>query len=241
MRKYIWMLLILPVFLGSCRYMWGKRIRGNGVIKTEERAVSSFKNVEVSGAINVYVSQGESKTVKLEGDENLLQYIEVEQEGDELKVRERPGFNLKPSSDLRIYVTATVYNHIKVSGACDIIGQGKINNAEDLELHASGASHIKMEVDAPKITSEVSGSGTIDLKGQTKDVDLEISGAGRMHCFDMLSENTKVRISGAGSAEVYASVNLEAHVSGAGSVSYKGNATSVSQHVSGAGSVSKVP
>ena len=47
-------------------------------------------------------------------------------------------------------------------------------------------------------------------------------------------------ISGAGSAEVYASVKLDAEVSGAGTVRYKGNATNVSQHVSGAGSVNKV-
>jgi hypothetical protein len=49
-----------------------------------------------------------------------------------------------------------------------------------------------------------------------------------------------VAISGAGSAEVYASVKLDATVSGAGNVNYKGNASEVNQHVSGAGSVKKV-
>jgi Putative auto-transporter adhesin, head GIN domain len=53
-------------------------------------------------------------------------------------------------------------------------------------------------------------------------------------------ENTKVDISGAGSAQVFASVKLDAEVSGAGSVTYKGNAVNVSQHVSGVGSVNKV-
>ena len=49
MRKYIVLFLVAPLFLSSCRYMWGKRMTGNGVIKTEERSVSDFKNVEVSG------------------------------------------------------------------------------------------------------------------------------------------------------------------------------------------------
>jgi hypothetical protein len=97
-----------------------------------------------------------------------------------------------------------------------------------------------MEVDAPRIKAEVSGSGSIYLKGQTKDVYLDLTGAGHAHCFDLLSESTKVDISGAGSAEVYASVKLEADVSGAGNVKYKGNATDVKQNVSGAGSVQKV-
>jgi hypothetical protein len=240
MRKYVWLLIAIPVVMSSCRYVFGKRIRGNGVIKTEDRTVSSFKNVEVSGAINVYVSQGETKPVRLEGDENLLRYIEVLQEGDRIIVRTRPGYNLSPTGDLRIYVTSPVYNNIEVSGACDIIGQSKISNAEDLELRASGAGDIKMEVDAPKIVGEISGSGSINLRGQTKDVDLVLTGAGHAHCYDLLAENTKVDISGAGSAQVYASVKLDAEVSGAGSVTYKGNAPSVSQHVSGVGSVNKV-
>jgi hypothetical protein len=240
MRKYIWLLLALPIAFASCRFMSGRKVRGNGNIKTEERTVSHFKNVEVRGSINVYVSQGDIKPVKIEGDENLLQYVEVIEEGDRLIVRERPGFNLEPSGDLRIHVTAPVYNTIEVSGASDIIGETKINNPENLDLHVSGAGIIKMEVDAPKLKADISGSGSIDLKGQTKEVDLGLSGAAHAHCFDLLSENTSVDISGAGSAEVYASMKLDASVSGAGSVSYKGNATSVNQHVSGAGSVNKV-
>ena len=240
MRKYFLLLLALPFIISSCRFMGGKRVRGNGVIQSQEHTVSSFKNVEVSGSINVYVSQGDFKPVKIEGDENLLQYVEVFEEGGRLIVKERRGYNLQPSDELKVFVTAPVYNKIEVSGASDIIGQTKINNPEDLDLHASGAGDIKMDVDAPRLSAEISGSGNIDLKGQTKDVDLGLSGAGHAHCYDLLSENVKIDISGAGSAEVYASMKLDASVSGAGSVSYKGNATSVNQHISGVGSVTKV-
>jgi len=240
MRKTIWLILFFPFALSSCHYFWGKRVRGNGVVKTEERSVSPFKNVEVSGAIKVYISQGDFKPIKIEGDENLLQYLEVEQQGDKISVRTKHGFNLDQSVDMKIYVTAPVYNNIEVSGACDIIGLTKIDNPEELSLDASGVANIKMDVNAPKLSAEISGSGSINLKGQTKDVELGLSGAAEAHCYELLSENTKVDISGAGSAEVYASVKLNAEVSGAGNVSYKGNASDVSQKVSGAGSVNKV-
>jgi hypothetical protein len=239
MRKHLWIVLALPLLLGSCRHFLGKRIRGNGQIRTEDRSVNNFKNVEVSGAAKVYVSQGSPATVKIEGDDNLLQYMEVTQEGDKIMVRERPGFNLVPTGDLKIYVTAPAFSRIAASGACDIIGRSKISNSESLALHVSGAGDIRMEIDAPSLAAKVTGSGSIDLRGETKDVDLELSGAGHAHCYELLSENTKIDISGAGSAEVYASVRLDAEVSGAGSVVYKGNATNVSQHVSGAGSVKK--
>lgn len=233
-------LLVLPLLLSSCHNILGRRVKGSGNIRTEDRSVSEFKNVEVSGASKIMVSQGDHSAVKIEGDDNLLQYIEVLQEGDKIIVREKSGFNLKPTADLLVYVTSRVYNQIDASGACDIVGQTKISNPEDLEVRVSGAGDIKMEVDAPELRAKVSGSGSVTLKGQTKNVDLDLTGAANAYCYDLLSENTKVDISGAGSAEVFASVKLDASVSGAGSVSYKGNATTVSQHVSGAGSVNKV-
>jgi hypothetical protein len=233
-------LLSFIVFLGlaSCRFL-GKRIHGNGVIKTIEKPVSPFKEVEANGDIKLLVVQGDLKPVKLEGDENILSYIEVIQEGDLVKIQTKPGVNLIPSGDLNVTVTSPNYKSIEVSGSSDIIGQNKITSTDELSLQASGAGDIQMEVDAPKITSGISGSGSIKLKGQARDLDIDLSGAGHAYCYDLLTENTNVQISGAGSAQVYASVKLKAEVSGAGNISYKGNA-SVSQEISGAGSVNKV-
>jgi Putative auto-transporter adhesin, head GIN domain len=233
------LLLTFPVLLSSCRNFFGKRVHGNGNITTQDRPVNDFKDIEVGGAAKVFVSQGDQHTVKVEVDENLQQFVEVFQEGNKVIIREKSGFNLDPTGDLQIYITSPVYNNIDVAGACDIIGQTLINNPENLSMHISGAGDMKMEINAPQVSAEVTGSGNIDLKGETKTADLNLAGAGHAHCFDLKTENTKVEISGAGSAQVYASVHLDAEVSGAGSVDYKGGAA-VDQHVSGAGSVHKV-
>jgi hypothetical protein len=238
MRKPYFLLFIAIVGLSSCHF-FGKRIHGNGVIKSVEKPVNAFKDVEADGDIKLIVIQGELQPVKLEGDENILSYIEVIQNGDKITIQTKPGVNLSPSGELNVYVTSPNYKTIEVSGASDIVGQNKVTSTDELTLKASGAGDIKMEVDAPKITAGISGSGSIDLKGQAKDLSIDLTGAGHAHCFDLLTENTTVSISGAGSAQVYASVKLNADVSGAGSIDYKGNA-SVSQEISGAGSVNKV-
>jgi hypothetical protein len=237
MRKLYFLSLVVFLGLASCRYL-GKRIRGNGVITTIEKPVSNFREVEADGDVKLIVTQGDLKPVKLEGDENILSYIEVIQEGDKVTIRTRRGVSLIPSGDLNVYVTSPVFSSIEVSGSSDIIGQNKITSNDELSLHASGSGEIKMEVDVPKITTGVSGSGSISLKGQTKDLSIDLSGVGHAYCYDLLTENTTVDISGAGSAQVYASVKLNANVSGAGNISYKGNAA-VSQEISGAGSINK--
>jgi hypothetical protein len=237
MRKYYFLALIAFLGLASCRF-FGKRVHGNGVIKTEERPVSSFSQVDAAGDIQLLVIQGDLKPVRLEGDENILSYIEVIQEGDRITIKTKEHVNLVPSNDLKVYVTSPTYKSIEVSGSSDIIGQTKITSTEELSLEASGAGDIKMEVDAPKITAGISGSGSVNLRGQAKDLEMNLTGAGHGYCYDLLTENTTVDISGAGSAQVYASVKLKADISGAGNISYKGNAA-VSQQISGAGSVNK--
>jgi hypothetical protein len=238
MRKLFFLSLITFLGLTSCRFM-GKRIHGNGVISTVEKPVTSFKDVNANGDIKLIVIQGDLKPVKLEGDENILSFIEVIQNGEKITIQTKPGVNLIPSGDRDVYVTSPTFRNIEVSGSSDIIGQNKITTTDDLSLQASGAGDIKMDVDAPKITAGISGSGSVSLKGQTKDFMIDLTGAGHAYCYDLLTENTTVQISGAGSAQVYASVTLKADVSGAGNISYKGNA-SVSQQISGAGSVNKV-
>ncbi len=240
MRKILFVITLVALTASSCNYMWGKRVRGNGNIKSTEHSISAFKNVEVSGAIELYVAQGETKPVKIETDENLLQYIEVVQEGNRIIIKSRSGFNLRPTGKIKVYVSSPVYNNIEVSGASNINGVAKIVNTENLKLDVSGAGDINMEVDAPAIGADISGAGSVNLKGETKTFDLTLTGAGKAHCYELLSETTTVDISGAGDADVFASVKLDAQVSGAGSVTYKGGATNVAQQVSGAGSVKKV-
>jgi hypothetical protein len=223
----------------SCNFLGGKRVRGNGNIVTENRSVGAFDEVEVHGAIDVYVSQGEPGPVRVVTDENLQQYIKVESHGSQVEVSFKDGYNLRPSSKVKVYVSSPNYSRLDVSGACNIYGERKLSLNNPLSMQVSGAGDIKMEIDAPKVKARISGAGNMHMSGQTRDVEIDISGAGKAKCYDLMAESTRVEISGAGSAEVYASVFLDAQVSGAGSVKYKGNAGKVNQQVSGAGSVKK--
>ena len=237
--RFTLLLLIFPFFLTSCQHFLGKRIKGNGNIKTEDHSVSGFKNIDCNASADVYITQGETAGVKVEGDDNLLPYIEIRQEGDRLIIRERSHVNLDPSDGLKIYVTSPEFNSINASGAGDIVGQTKITSSDELNLRLSGAGDIRMEVNAPTVVCTLSGAGSAYVKGQAKNVDIELSGVGSTHCYDLQAENTKVDVSGVGSAEVFASVKLDATVNGVGSINYKGNATDVSQHANGVGSIHK--
>lgn len=238
MKRTLGIFAGILLLLSSCSNFMGKRIRGNGKISTETRTAATFTGVKVSGAIDLYVSTGATAAIRVDADENLLKYIIVENEGDMLKIRTKNGVNLKPSRAIRVYVSAPAFARLEASGACDIYTENKIVNQGTMQVDLSGASDARLELNAPRVDVDVSGAGSVTLKGETRDFNVDGSGSTDIKCYELLAENTKVDISGAGSAEVFASIKLDVEVTGAADVKYKGNAT-VNQRVSGAGSVKK--
>ncbi len=239
MKKIALLLFVPALILSSCGYIGGKKVRGNGKWVTDKRSFSSFDKIEVHGAIDVYISQGDFKPVEVETDENLQEYIELKQVGNTLIIETKSGYNVDPTQEMKVHVTAPVYKEIQATGACDIVSESKINSVEPISFGVSGAGEIKVELSAPKVDVDITGAGSVKMIGETKDFSLELSGAGEAKCFDLKTENTDISISGAGEAEVFASVNLTGSISGAGSIKYKGGAKH-SVSTTGAGNVSKV-
>jgi hypothetical protein len=239
MRKLLILLCVPALLLTSCRGIFGKRVLGDGNMKTETRSVSDFDGVNVSGSIDLYVKQDASRSLRIEADANLLSYLEVYNEGGTLVVRPKNGYNLKPTRDIKVYVSSPTFNKLEASGACDIFSENQVTASETMNIDLSGSCDAKLDVKAPNISSEISGACKIELKGETKGFSVDGSGSSDVRCFDLLAENVIISIAGAGDAEVFASSKLEVDVSGAAGVKYKGNA-SVNQKISGAGSVKKV-
>jgi hypothetical protein len=232
--------LLLPVALifSSCNFISGKKVRGKGELRTESRTVGSFSGVSSSGAFDIYVASG-AQEVKIEAEDNLLEYIETYVSDGLLRVRTKEGFRLSPTKTLKIYVTNPTFNKIHSSGSGNIIGQNKVSSPDKLEVSVSGSADVNLEVDAPEVESEISGSGNTDLKGTTKKFETSISGSGNVRAMDLMSEETDVRITGSGDVSVFASVKLTVRVTGSGNVRYKGNAT-VDSKITGGGGVTKV-
>jgi hypothetical protein len=236
--RFLLTALAAIILLSSCQMFGGKRVKGNGKIITQDKTVNSFNSIDVSGAVNVHIRQDSSSSVRVEADENLMEYLEVEVKGETLTIKTKNGFNLSPSKDIVVYATAASFKDIDASGACQIISDNLISGNQELKIDASGATSINIQVTIPRLTTNVSGSGDIVLKGVAKDFSGSISGAGSIQGFDLITDNTELDLSGSADAQVTVNQKLDVEVSGSGDVQYKGN-PSVNQRISGAGSVKK--
>jgi len=237
MKKIALFSLIIIVFASGCREIAGERVKGSGHVITENRSTSDFNSIDVSGAIDVYVKQDSATSVRVEADDNILEYIEVHTEGSRLEIYTQNNIRLRPSNKIKVYISSPEYKEIQVSGASSVRCENEITS-DVLDVNLSGASEGKLELNAPRISVNVTGASNASIKGKTKDFEGSASGASEIRGFDLLSENADVEASGASHIEIYASVRIDGQSSGASSVNYKGNAQS-NVGKSGASSVNK--
>lgn len=100
----------------------------------------------------------------------------------------------------------------------------------------SGAGTVEADTQTEELDTVLSGAGTMTLTGDATTQDIELSGSGTIAAFDLVSEESRVVLSGQGNVDVTANVRLEVDLSGAGTVSYQGN-PEVDQSITGAGTV----
>jgi hypothetical protein len=226
-------LFTIVIFLASCNVL-GER--GNGNVVKQERKVSAFNAIEVSGAFDVYLSLGSAQSVIVEADDNLLPLIRTEVSGSTLKIENKEPIH--NSKSLKVYITVTDLNRIEVSGAVDLHSQNKLTLTE-LSIEISGATDAFLDIAVQKLEVSSSGGSNLKLTGMANRVDLDASGAVDIRAFELLTEIVSLDISGAGEVDINVTKELNASVSGAGTVRYKGNPAKIDTDISGAGSVKK--
>lgn len=233
MKKILLICSVSLLALGACNI---NSVEGNGHIVTKNFTQSGFKDIEVSSALEVHLAQG-PHNLKIEGDENIVAMMDIRVEGDQLKVRMKDHVSISTKRAIKVFITAPEFREIEASGACVL--SGKITGTAPISIDLSGACETHLDIDAPKIDVDASGASEIGIKGRARDFSVDASGASSIHCYELLTENTKIEISGGGEAEVFAAQSLDVSVSGAGEVKYKGNPPSIKQDISGAGNVRK--
>lgn len=141
------------------------------------------------------------------------------------------------SGSMRLAFAATGNVEGDVSGSGDMDLKGSCNNF-DSDVSGSGKVYASLAV-KDMADLGVSGSGKIQVQGNARSVKASFSGSGRVNAGELLTEKCEVRISGSGDLDISVKEELDASISGSGSVTYYGDPKRVNTHSSGSGHVRK--
>jgi hypothetical protein len=211
--------LVIAIVLGVLFISYAStQTRGSGNIVSEMREVSGFTGIALETAGDITITQGDSESLTIETDDNILPLLISEVKNGVLVLGSENNASFNPSDGIDYIITVTSLDRLEISGAGDINGQ-------DLTLDA--------------LSVDISGAGDINLSGTTNSLGITVSGQGDFNGCNLQSSTASLDISGQGDAVVNTTDTLSVTVSGLGDVSYLGS-PEVSQDISGVGDVAQI-
>ena len=212
----------------------------SGPVTTEIRTPGEFTKVDVSGHFDVELVQGPKHEVTVEAPPDLLGTIRTTVTGPKLTIRmERSGWRpFQGASRVpKIVVTAPTFEAVAAAGTIRISSHSL--DVDSLRLAAAGATTLRFEkFHADSLRLAGSGALKAQFAGEAREFTVSLSGAGDVRAAELVAEEAKVSVAGAGHVVVNAAKALRVSLSGAGSVEYFGN-PEINKSISGIGNIKR--
>jgi len=223
-------LLCTTLLLGACL-----GVDGNGHRVRERREHVDFVRVESDGPYGVQVEQGDSFSVVVSLDSNLIDHLDTWVEAETLYIH----------SDVHVFDMVSgphVIVRMPNLGAAVLNGSGWIDasdfdEAQTVRLELNGSGQVSFHGSAPQVEAALNGSGDMQLSGTTDVADLEISGSGTIDARQLNACRARMRVSGSGDIESTVDGPAEVVIDGSGDIDLYGDVRLQASHVSGSGDV----
>ena len=208
---------------------------------TTTRQASGFNAVTISGGIDLYITQGNSFSVKVEAAEDLQEKIFTEVHNGTLEIyfKSKDIFNWSlRSRNMKARVTMPDLTRINASGGSDVYSQNvwKVN---ELNITASGGSDIKFELTGGKLGCKASGGSDMTLRGKISVFMINATGGSDVNAKDLQAVKVNATASGGSDINVNVMTELIAAANGGSDIYYKGNPTKVTKDNSGGSDITK--
>jgi|AntRauMFilla1563_2_1112583.scaffolds.fasta_scaffold01935_3 hypothetical protein len=238
MKKPQFFLLSLFVMaLVSCNSNSPSEKSGNQV--SDEQVIGDISKLKISGIFNLIIIQSDNPSLRIEGDENLVSMLKVNQQGDLLELTlEGERESLFGNFDLDVYVTVPNLTELEFEGVGNIKNEGTLT-LETFEMTGEGIGNIQLDMDAKSIDARFNLMGNLKFKGTVEEIYLSNEGIGNVEASDMIAQNMTLISSGLGKVAVHCVGDLSITVNGIGAVSYIGFPNVIKEEINGMGSVSR--
>lgn len=215
-----------------------------------KKDILSRIETEVSGGKLIIGTEEKWFNWNWHNDDEIIAYVTVQNidaisvsgSGDLIAQTKLTGDNF----DLKVSGSGSVQAEIELTGDmdADVSGSGGIDlkgKFRNYESSVSGSGKIELTATiSDRAEFGISGSGKIIAGGRAQNVKTSISGSGSLRAANLEADKCEVRISGSGDVQINVKNELDANISGSGSVSYKGNPNHVNSNASGSGHINKM-
>lgn len=217
----------------------GEKVQGSGNVKKQSRELAHFTGVSLSLPATLELRIGNTESVSIETDDNLLPLIETAIENGTLKIRTAKRNSMLQARSMKIVVHAKDIERVSLGGSGSIDADALRGKKLSFELGGSGAIRVK-SMDSDAVAINVGGSGNFKSGGgKTGSLSVSIGGSGDVDVGLVQTNDASVSVAGSGTAVVWANSGLSVTIAGSGDVNYYGD-PKVSRSVVGSGGTKRL-
>jgi hypothetical protein len=205
--------------ISSCVFL-GPSIKGNGNVVEQTRSTGDFSKIDASRGMNIYISQGETFKVVVKADENLLEAIETETEGDVLIVRATQ--NIRNATSKKVFITVPDLKEIEASSGCNIYSETKLVFKE-LEVSTSSGCNVKLEINSDKTDFSASSGSNLNIKGTANSFKAKASSGSNIKAEELTANKCEAKASSGANIWITAKNDFSGDVSSGANIFVYGN------------------
>ncbi len=254
MKQYSLALVAILIASLACNVGTPNTVQGSGNIITQTFDVSGIDQVELSTVGEVHIEQGDTESVTVETDDNIMPLLIVKVEGSKLALSSKENKNIEPSA-ITFNVTVKELSNVIANSSGDIFtgpikgnsldvlvnASGDVNlesvEVKDFSVTSGGSGNVTVDkVDADSVHTDARASGNIQIAGTATSHKVEVGGSGDVLAGDLQTSATEIVVQASGDVTVWVVDTLDVSISGSGNVKYYGS-PAVTENTTGSGAL----
>jgi ASC-1-like (ASCH) protein len=185
-------------------------------VVTKEVGVGNFTAIDLSGVMNVYLTQGDKISVKVEADERVQDKVDISTEDNTLYVKTQKG-SFSNVKKMNVYITFTNLNEIHNKLVGNLKSETTIKETA-LRYKSAAVGNTNLQLDVEDLKIDISAIGNTAFSGKAINCRLNNSSVGNVRAGDLIVENMELSSAAVGNLEYHANNTKVVKSNGIGKV-----------------------
>jgi hypothetical protein len=201
------------------------KVKGDGNLVSKEISVNSFVRLHVSLGGMVELYQADEEKVIIEADENLQEYVSIENSGRTLYVNTEGKWRVPEFTSLKVKIFyRQLYNLNNASEKGTLVCANTLRSGEPVEIKIrSEKSTSILDVDAASVKLITACEGDVRIKGACNLLEINAKSEGNLDAREMKAKNVVLKNYSEGNIDLFADETLTISNFGEGNIHYWGN------------------
>ncbi|MBV9883991.1 MAG: DUF2807 domain-containing protein [Sphingomonadaceae bacterium] len=187
----------------------------------------AFDKIALEGSPDVVVTVGGAAAVHAEGDQEMIDRLEIVNENGQLRIGYRHDsgswFSWSHHRGVTVHVTLPALAGASIAGSGDMRIDRVQGPAFAGTVTGSGGMNVA-SLTADQASFSVTGSGDITAAGRARQANASITGSGDLHLTQLEAANATVAVAGSGDIGIRATETAAIELRGSGDVTVAGPA-----------------